>query len=96
MSLMTHEECNNKSTVLAEVKRGYPRFQNVTDQQFNYTPPPFGFLNGARPPYDVRWYSPDSPEVKSGKKRAGAVYLVGTSVADGLKSEQYVGTLSGT
>jgi hypothetical protein len=94
MSLTTHEECKSKSKVFAELKRGYPKLQNSTEQQFSYVAPSDAWLNGARPPYNVRWYSPDSPQVTKEGKKAG-VYIEGTSVSGSQKLDSYVGGIPG-
>jgi hypothetical protein len=97
MPLNNHEDCKDKSKVFAELKKGHgDRAAAWTEAKFSFTAPADHWLSGTRPPYKVRWYSPDSPQTKGPNhtKLANTVYLEAIDVPTGKQTDTRLGTIS--
>jgi hypothetical protein len=95
MPLSDREDCKNKNKVFAELQSGYDKMghRKWNVQGFLFQRPDDNWLQRVRPPYNVRWYGADSPEVKRGDKQVSSVYLEATDVASGARQELYIGKI---
>lgn len=85
--LMTREECQDKTAVFAALKDSYGQKRVWTEQEFKFKKPSDSWLDGHRPPYEVKMRL-----LKPGDTTA-YVDIVGIDVSTGKKDSATVGTI---
>ena len=93
--LNDRDDCQNKTKVFAELQSGYDANgqRNWSLRNFLFTAPKDNWLELMRPPYNVRWYDANSPQVTRNEKKATGVYLEATEVSSGDRKDTYIGKM---